>query len=68
MHACFPEHLRIGTARLKYVKETEEEGKKYSGYEKNPVVVWSLLLFGLLYLLIEMFNTLRINVGYSRTS
>ena len=28
MRECSPEHLRMGTARLKYHNETEEEGKK----------------------------------------
>ena len=28
MHECSPEHLRMGTARLKKDSETEEEGKK----------------------------------------
>ena len=28
MHECSPEHLHMGTARLKYHDETEEEGKK----------------------------------------
>ena len=44
MHECPPEHLRMGTARWKYDKETEEEGKnesgkKYSGHEKSPVTL-----------------------------
>ena len=28
MHECFPKHLRMGTARMKQDKETEEKGKK----------------------------------------
>ena len=28
MYECFPKHLRMGTARLKYEKETDEDGKK----------------------------------------
>ena len=28
MHECFPEHSRMGTARMKYDKETNEEIKK----------------------------------------
>ena len=28
MHECFPKHLRMGTARLKYDNATEEESKK----------------------------------------
>ena len=28
MHECFPKHLRMGTARMKKDKETDEEGKK----------------------------------------
>ena len=28
MRECSPEHFRMGTARLKYHNETEEEGKK----------------------------------------
>ena len=28
MNQCFPKHLRMGTARLKYDNETEEENKK----------------------------------------
>ena len=28
MQECFPEHSRMGTARMKYDKETDEEGKK----------------------------------------
>ena len=28
LHVCSPEHLRMGTARMKYDNETEEEGKK----------------------------------------
>ena len=27
MHECFPKHLRMGTVRMKYDKETEEEGR-----------------------------------------
>ena len=27
MHECFPKHLRMGTARMKYDKETDEDGK-----------------------------------------
>ena len=27
MHECFPKHSRTGTARMKYDKETDEEGK-----------------------------------------
>ena len=28
MHECFPKHSRMGTAIMKYDKETNEEGKK----------------------------------------
>ena len=28
MHECFPKHSRRGAARMKYDKETDEEGKK----------------------------------------
>ena len=28
MHECFPKHSRMGTARLKYVKETDKDIKK----------------------------------------
>ena len=28
MHECFPKHLRMGTANMKYDKETDEGGKK----------------------------------------
>ena len=28
MHECFPKHSRMGTARMKSDKETDEEGKK----------------------------------------
>ena len=28
MHECFLKHSRMGTARMKYDKETEEEAKK----------------------------------------
>ena len=28
MHECFPKHLRMGTARTKRDKETDEDGKK----------------------------------------
>ena len=28
MHECFPKHSRMGTARMKQDKETDEEGKK----------------------------------------
>ena len=28
MHECFPKHSRMGTARMKGDKETEEEGKQ----------------------------------------
>ena len=28
MHECFLKHLRMGTARMKLDKETDEEGKK----------------------------------------
>ena len=27
MHECFPKHTRMGTARMKYDKVTDEEGK-----------------------------------------
>ena len=30
MHERFPKHSRMGTARTKYNKETDEEGKKRS--------------------------------------
>ena len=30
MQECFPKHLRMGTTRMKYDKETDEEGKKRS--------------------------------------
>ena len=35
MHACFPKHLRMGTARMKLHKETEEKGKKRQGIYIN---------------------------------
>ena len=28
MHECFPKHTRVGTARMKKDKETDEEGEK----------------------------------------
>ena len=28
VHACFPKHSRMGTARMNEDKETDEEGKK----------------------------------------
>ena len=28
MHECFPKHSRMGTARMKQDKETDNEGKK----------------------------------------
>ena len=28
MHECFPEHLRMGIARMRYDKDTEEECTK----------------------------------------
>ena len=28
MHECFPKQSRMGSARTKYDKETDEEGKK----------------------------------------
>ena len=28
VHECFPKHSRMGTARRKYDKETDEDGKK----------------------------------------
>ena len=28
MHECFPEHSRMGTARTKSDKETDDDGKK----------------------------------------
>ena len=28
MHECFPKHSRMGTARMKYDKETDKEDKK----------------------------------------
>ena len=31
MHECFPKHRRMGTARMKLDKETDEEGKKRAG-------------------------------------
>ena len=27
MQECFPKHMRMGTTRMKYDKETDEEGK-----------------------------------------
>ena len=30
MHECFPKHSRMATARTKYDRETDEEGKKRS--------------------------------------
>ena len=35
MHECFPKHLRMGTARIKYDKETNEGGKKRDVSMKN---------------------------------
>ena len=28
VHECFPKHMRMGTARMKYDKETDKEGKR----------------------------------------
>ena len=28
VHECFPKHSRMGTARMKYDKETDEDGKE----------------------------------------
>ena len=28
MHECFPKHSRMGTARMKWDKKPDEEGKK----------------------------------------
>ena len=36
MRVCFPKHSRMGTARMKYDKETNEEGKK-RGVSKSAV-------------------------------
>ena len=39
MHECSPQYLRMGTASMKYDKETEEEGKhKREHMEENKVV------------------------------
>ena len=35
MHECFPNHSRTGTARMKYNKETDDEGKKKTEYGKS---------------------------------
>ena len=35
MHECSPKHLRMGTARLKEEKESEEEGKKRMNVERT---------------------------------
>ena len=35
MHECSPEHLRIGTARLKLDNGIEEEGKKRMDVERS---------------------------------
>ena len=43
MHECFPKHSSMGTARMKYDKQTkkvrreDEYGKKQSGHEKKEV-------------------------------
>ena len=38
MHECFPKYLRMGTARMKEDKETEEEDKqKGVAMERNKV-------------------------------
>ena len=42
MHECFPQHLRMGTAKMKKGSEREddkmhEHGKKYRGHKKNEV-------------------------------
>ena len=51
MHEYFPKHLRMGTARMKQDKETEEEGKmrrmnteSTAGTKKSPdglTVAWA---------------------------
>ena len=35
MQECFPKHSRIGTARIKYDKETEEGKKKDMSMERS---------------------------------
>ena len=36
VHECFPKHSRMGTARMKYIKERREYGKSKAGMKKKP--------------------------------
>ena len=36
-HECFPKHLRMGTARMKESKETEEGKQKRVKMERNKI-------------------------------
>ena len=35
MHECFPKHLRMGTARMKYGREREEDKKRCVSMERS---------------------------------
>ena len=35
MHECFPKHLRMGTARLKYDREREDDKKRCVSMERS---------------------------------
>ena len=35
MHECFPKHLRMGTARMKYDREREEDKKRCVSMERS---------------------------------
>ena len=35
MHECFPKHLRMGTAIMKYDREREEDKKRYVSMERS---------------------------------
>ena len=52
MHECFPEQLRMGTARMKYNREREEDKKRCVSMEskggtKNEVPIFSRIGSGL---------------------
>ena len=35
MHECFPKHLRMGTARMKYDRERDEDKKRCVSMERS---------------------------------
>ena len=61
MYECFPKHSRTGTARMKYVKDPDEEGKKrgVSSMEKSKAGTKKRSLEGLS---LPHKNTIIINI------